>query len=202
MEKFNKDHKGFSGIELLLVLIVIILLGVAGWYVYKEHYRTTTSPPKSSVNVVNTFRVQKLGIEIVNVPTSLRGLIYTTSSSTSVTFGNSLSTPVTSISANFSTNSLMSLDSNCSDSQDNLALGGLTKTTGEYIKPNTESPDGFIFIKQFNGFYITGSYPQFGCAYHGSTTSNTKEAQTLQVTQISAFWALVQNSSDIQLLQN
>jgi Tfp pilus assembly protein PilE len=43
MGKLNKDDKGFGGVELLLVIVIVVLLGVVGWYVYKNHNKTTTA---------------------------------------------------------------------------------------------------------------------------------------------------------------
>ena len=41
MKKLNKS--GFSVVELFLILLVIILLCVVGWMVYKDHHKTLTS---------------------------------------------------------------------------------------------------------------------------------------------------------------
>ncbi len=38
-----KNQKGFSAVEVLLILIVVGLLGFGGWYVYKSHHKTIAS---------------------------------------------------------------------------------------------------------------------------------------------------------------
>jgi hypothetical protein len=43
MGKLDKDNKGFGGIELLMLIVIVILLGVVGWYVYKDHNKATTT---------------------------------------------------------------------------------------------------------------------------------------------------------------
>ncbi|HUY53423.1 MAG TPA: hypothetical protein VMV24_02515 [Candidatus Dormibacteraeota bacterium] len=41
MGKLNRNNKGFGGVEFLLVIIIVVLIGVVGWFVYKNHNKTT-----------------------------------------------------------------------------------------------------------------------------------------------------------------
>jgi Tfp pilus assembly protein PilE len=50
MGKLNKDNKGFGGVELLIVIVVVVALGLAGWFVYR-HYNTSTSPATTKATV-------------------------------------------------------------------------------------------------------------------------------------------------------
>ena len=43
MGKLNKNKKGFGAIELFIVIIVVIVLGLAGWLVYKNHNKAMTT---------------------------------------------------------------------------------------------------------------------------------------------------------------
>jgi hypothetical protein len=43
MGKLNRNNKGFGGIELLLIIVVVVLLGVVGWFVYKHDHKTVTN---------------------------------------------------------------------------------------------------------------------------------------------------------------
>lgn len=50
MNKISKNEKGFSVIELVLVLVIVVLIGAAGWLVYKNHYKTTIAKPTATSN--------------------------------------------------------------------------------------------------------------------------------------------------------
>jgi len=47
--KFNKNEKGFISIELILILVVIVLLGAVGYFVYNHHHKTV----QNTVTVLN-----------------------------------------------------------------------------------------------------------------------------------------------------
>lgn len=42
MLKIRKNQKGFSTVEPILIIVIIALIGVVGWLVYKNHHKTTT----------------------------------------------------------------------------------------------------------------------------------------------------------------
>lgn len=48
MNKIKKNESGFSVTEVILVVVIVALIGVVGWLVYKDHHKTTT------VNITNT----------------------------------------------------------------------------------------------------------------------------------------------------
>jgi hypothetical protein len=50
MGKIHKDSKGFTVVELLLVIIIIILVGFVGWYVYHTDHKSTTTNTASNVS--------------------------------------------------------------------------------------------------------------------------------------------------------
>ncbi len=41
MHKLKKNQSGFGGAELLLIIVIVALLGVVGWLVYKDNHKTT-----------------------------------------------------------------------------------------------------------------------------------------------------------------
>ena len=60
MGKLNKDNNGFGGVELFLVIVIVVLLGVVGWFVYKNHHKTVTSTQattstKNSITTTNLY---------------------------------------------------------------------------------------------------------------------------------------------------
>ncbi|GEM_PF-3112623 len=48
----KKNQKGFGAVEAMLVLVIVVLVGVAGYMVYKNHHKTTTTA--SSANSTRT----------------------------------------------------------------------------------------------------------------------------------------------------
>src|SRR5215472_14324706 len=43
MRKLYKNEAGFSTVEALLILVVLVVIGAAGWFVYKDHHKTVTA---------------------------------------------------------------------------------------------------------------------------------------------------------------
>jgi uncharacterized protein (UPF0333 family) len=47
MKKFRKNESGFSATELLIIVVVLILVGVAGWFINKEHNNINSTNSKT-----------------------------------------------------------------------------------------------------------------------------------------------------------
>jgi len=43
MSKLHKNNKGFSAVEGLLIVVIVALVGVVGYMVYKNHHKITTN---------------------------------------------------------------------------------------------------------------------------------------------------------------
>ena len=54
MKKLSKNQKGFTAVETVLVIAILVLIGVVGWLVYKNHHKTTTSTTYSSTAKTST----------------------------------------------------------------------------------------------------------------------------------------------------
>ena len=52
MNKLKEDGAGFSVVELVLVIVIVALIGVVGWLVYKSHHKTNTV----SINTTSTYK--------------------------------------------------------------------------------------------------------------------------------------------------
>jgi Tfp pilus assembly protein PilV len=50
----SKNQRGFSAVESLLVLTIVILIGAVGYMVYKNHHKTSGSTNNSNVSVEAT----------------------------------------------------------------------------------------------------------------------------------------------------
>jgi len=62
MGKIRKNEAGFSPVEVVMVLVIVALIGMVGWLVYKNHNKTTnnsattanTSTTKSTTSTPST----------------------------------------------------------------------------------------------------------------------------------------------------
>lgn len=48
MRKLRTDGRGFAIVELCLIIVIIVLVGIIGWLVYKNHHQTTSAITKTS----------------------------------------------------------------------------------------------------------------------------------------------------------
>jgi hypothetical protein len=177
MNILHKNESGFSAIEAVVVLVIVVLIGTVGWLVYKNHHKTTTpvittyvskakkttitSPASTTI-----VKIPDLGIE-VSVPTSINDLTYAYRTSTTG-FGNNEQLRI----ANLSTASLTALDSNCSASSQ-TALGGLGEANGTYPTNAYDQADVGQLVKQFPNFYVSWFTSQASCTFGGNTPANT-----------------------------
>ena len=67
MKKLKDNQRGFSAVEVVLVFVIVALIGVAGWLVYKNHHKitttastttSTTKPATTSTTTNNTTSTQ------------------------------------------------------------------------------------------------------------------------------------------------
>lgn len=56
MKRFNKNETGFGGVEIVLISVIVVLIGVVGFLVYRNHNKTpaSTNMPTSSTTSTNT----------------------------------------------------------------------------------------------------------------------------------------------------
>lgn len=57
MKRASNSQAGFSVIELVIILVVIIGIAVAGWFVYKHDHKKTVAPTVSSTKKVSASDV-------------------------------------------------------------------------------------------------------------------------------------------------
>ncbi len=43
MGKLRNNEKGFGTVEIILIVVIVALIGVVGWFVYKNHNKTTST---------------------------------------------------------------------------------------------------------------------------------------------------------------
>jgi len=186
MNRIYKNQKGFSGVEVILIVVIVALIGVVGWLIYKDNNKTkttniATTSSNSSTNksatptttktststpttpsqpttssATTVFKIPQLGIQIT-VPSSLSTLTYYYLAQYST--------------ADFSTSTLAARASSCTanSSTDNAnydALGSLTKGQGI----GKSQPDVTI-EKQYSTYYIAYNEPQDTCLPSSSSNS-------------------------------
>lgn len=174
MGRQGDRQQGFSIVEAVLVVAVLGVIGVAGWFVY-QHNRvkitnaaTGTQTSKQGTNQqTNTttttttnqsvVKIPELGIQIT-VPDDIKDVTYKIGHSG--TFKNGQS----GVDAFFSTTSLTAIDSKCGT--DFGPLGTLTMGDGQYPSddPTAYSDYGGNLVKQFPTFFISYTGPQAGCS--------------------------------------
>ena len=54
MGKLQKDQKGFSAVEVVLVLVIVALVGAIGFLVYKNQHKTKAAPVASTTTTKST----------------------------------------------------------------------------------------------------------------------------------------------------
>lgn len=78
MNKLHKNNKGFSTIEIAVAIVIVVLIGVAGWLVYKNHHKAT-APSTISTKVKTTKDESKntatanAGQTVTTLPSSVYG---------------------------------------------------------------------------------------------------------------------------------
>jgi prepilin-type N-terminal cleavage/methylation domain-containing protein len=139
------DQKGFSVVEILIVLVIVGFLGAVGWLVYKDHHKDLKSSVSSTQNTTTTssssqvVKIPQLGVEITvsgnigKVDYSMQGI-------------------APALYANLSTDRLSAIDSNCSDTNSGVA-------TLHSVSPSDASPSGTNVTTLFpEGQTINGKY--------------------------------------------
>jgi Tfp pilus assembly major pilin PilA len=185
MRSTTHHEKGFSLIAVLLVIVVLAVIGVAGYFVAKHVDKKNTTISSTSTPRQYTIKIQPLGIELV-VPNSINDLVYKTDTTNST---------ATSTHVLMSTQSLTDAAANCGVNGNPAGFGSLVKTTGQYQSSNRDrNATPLPLVKQLPSFYITLINPQTAC------TSNPN-VLTLLNSKFAAYKAVLANSSDVQLLQ-
>jgi hypothetical protein len=204
MGKLQKNQSGFSAIEALLILVIVGILGFTGWFVWQAKQNTdksltpnssttpvikkktttnATSPTKPSPATSATFKIPELGIQIVNVPSSINDLNYAINPNGAAS-GDTI--------AEISTITLSKLDPQCSPTGHVSAVGTLASIKGTY-DPNSGPQDNTAFVKQFSGFWISYSHPESQCSDNSTT-------EALHVSQTATFDTLATNPANLQAL--
>jgi hypothetical protein len=138
------NGKGFSLVEILVIVAVLGLIGVSSWLVY-GHYRKS-----ASINSNQTIiKLLPLGIQIT-VPNSLHDLTYTVLNNKHVAYDYQITADTI---VGLSTKSLTAGAASCSASDE--PLGEIGKVNGQYqFISQTLSGGTYTLIKQYPGYFL------------------------------------------------
>src|ERR1700683_3369487 len=53
MGKFRNSQAGFGIVEVVIVLVIVAIVGAAGWLIYKNHHKVTPATTMSSSSETN-----------------------------------------------------------------------------------------------------------------------------------------------------
>ena len=170
----TNKNKGFTLVEVLLLIVVLILVGGLGYLGFKQvnkksktstssttTTKTTTPTTTAATTTPNQsiIKIPELGIKIT-VPDAIKDLTY----STLTADGN--------VYARFSTTSVISLDSACSVTFG--PLGQLSKTNGQYPSAGINGESAML-VKQYSTFYIGYNTPQSACSKDDNINSQVRD---------------------------
>jgi len=163
----KKNQKGFSTVEVLLIVVIVGMLGGIGYYVWhaqKQTDDTLNSTGKTSQNIPSAvqpksstnstiFKFSNLGVQFT-LPSSINNLQYTPWTFSDGGKGGYLTTT-----------DIKSMINKCLEGQKadpklldatSYSFAGIGKVDGQY------SSDQFVesqLLKQFSSFYLDISYP-------------------------------------------
>jgi len=197
MRKLNTNQLGVGAIEAVIFTLLIVAIALLGWKVYDDgkkpkqsanpsttqtaaktpSTKPTTTTPSPAISST-TLKVPELGVQIVNIPSTISDLTYGIASQTGTLFKTQ---------ADFSTKSLSSKDSNCSSG----SVGRLFNAQGTYDSATDQGP--FTFVKQFSGFWIAYKASGVPCSQDLSTMN-------LQASQGTAFGKVIADPSNLEAL--
>ena len=191
----RNTQAGFGIVGIVLVIVVLGVIGGLGWVAYKNFVQKpvvesstatqkTTSDSNASATptiktTTSTLKIPEMGIKLVNIPSSLDGLAY--SSVVEASNGD--------MSAEFSTITLCKLYPSCTQTNVSGPVS-LAKTSGTYSSNPYTS-----FVKQFDGFWI-GYQP--GPDYCNAV--GDKNTQSLCVAELKTLVDFFKNPDNIQTL--
>jgi hypothetical protein len=134
-------------------------LQIISTFKFIDQNQTTSIPPAITNNI---FEVKELGVEL-QIPTDLKDLVYTMTSSNGV------------VGANFSTTSLTNLDTANGGSYCNVANGGLGT-----INKSSQLGHGMSDYKQIGNYYYIWNHPQATCSQNNDVINlQTKQSAEL-----------------------
>jgi Tfp pilus assembly protein PilX len=161
--RLYKNQKGFGLVEGLLIVIALTLIAGVGYYVYssrkdnssKTNEQITSQPAAEAKQQDEYFEFKELGVKIP-LSKELAGLDSQTESNYLYLTTDAITASKNRCDPNNTFNDVSS-----------KSFASLSRQTGIYPK-NPGIDDGSL-LKQFDGFYITASYPNgYGCADNAS----------------------------------
>jgi|GEM_PF-569696 len=206
MAQTHKNQSGFSAVETVLVIVVVVLIGVAGWLVYKNNHKKTenknttntsqtkttpakTTPATDTTPQAHVVKMPELGVQFTLPANTLTDFKYVVSDVVYPQFNNA-KYPT----ALLGTKQLEDMGCPTSNGGSGAApsLGFFTKTPGQYpTNANVDNSTGAL-AKQFSDFYISYRPRGFACFDENNTKGDQMILdQTAQVKEAAKSLELI-----------
>ncbi len=167
----RKNQKGFSVVELLLIVVLIAIAALGGWYVAK-HSKTPNSAATPSVSTPTVFAFKELRVQVM-LTSNLKDLFYTKNTYSS------------SDSYDLNTPQFKQLAAKCGASAP-TGFANIYAKVGQFTVPGKEGSNGLL--KQFGSRYIAYGDTLFGNPCDSSIYSQLSDMQAKLVESLkSAF---------------
>ena len=172
---------GFTTVEILLTLTIVVLIGVVGWMVYSNSKDdtpksanvskvTSKAKQKSENKNINELKIPEFGVTLSNIPDTISDITYKTQPGTDNAY----------TAASFDTKTLAT---KCGGSG---WIGTVNRYPGVFSK-DQENEGQLTFITQFDGFWL-------GILNIGGVPCNEDpETRNFQQSQIEIFKQLASN---------
>ncbi len=188
MSSLNNRQSGFGALAVITLIAVVVIIGAAGFGVYKNQHKNTTAmttatpSPEPQANPVQppTTAPATPVQQLKSVP-ELGIKFYIADSLTDLTYyvhDVQLSNGKTAKAVSFSTEALTTADPQCS-AETGAPLGGFTIGQGQYPKDDENvGTDYGKLVKQGNSSFIAFTSPQGSCSQNATALKINGDAQT------------------------
>lgn len=197
-----RRQRGFGVIEVVLGVVVVGVIGAAGWLAYRHYHQqpktntvggtsssSQTKEPtiksqtqQGAVATTTTETIPELGIDIT-VPNAIKDLKYEAHTET-------LKNGAQGAYVLLTTTSLSTADAACAAAD--APLGSLGRGDGQYPSDDPSAATDYgVLVKQFPTFYISYAAPQAGC----SSNTSVQSAASTDKSNLTSSFSTIQQSS-------
>lgn len=195
----KSDQRGLGGLEMLLIVVILAILGFVSWFIYHSSHKTkdaldktaalssqqadtkTAKPQAPTTTVITkTFAFKEYNVKIT-LSDSLKDLSYTAKQ-----IDNGDGTKATDLFLNYP--SLATAIDGCNTAKGSDGnFAALNKGSGQFPVDQPYAQVGSL-LKQFDTFYISTSYPNGApCADTSGQDAVVTQMQALQKAMVEAF---------------
>jgi hypothetical protein len=164
----KRNQNGIATVEIILFVIIFVIIGFIGWYVMKQDkdnrdlsdqaIKTSASTPLTkSQPSIGKFVFKELGVQF-DLPADLKGLSYKAEQITE-TNGEKNTALYLYVATDDIKNTITKCYGKDESVADSLNFGAISKINGQYKEPGANDGPTDPLLKQFDTFYVLGSFP-------------------------------------------